>query len=320
MAIIDDALVTDAAEILALQRAAFYSDVERYHDPDIPPMLQTVEDTVRELSSMRCWKAVEDGRIVGSIRARDTGGLIEFFKLMILPDHWGKGLGSELLVAAEAAFSHAHTFRLFTGGLNYDNQRFYIRRGYRIIGRRQITPTVFVFDLEKPGLNVCAGEIVEHAARAAQSVKILPASITDTEAILALQRLAFYQEAVLFDDLHMQPLTQTASEITDEIAKARVWKAVTADGVVGSVRVRQAPDGGVEIFKLIVHPALWGGGLGRRLLQTAEETFADAKVFRLYTAERNTMNVTFYRTHGYRPVGTHAVSPTLRMIDLQKSL
>lgn len=309
------ATVEDAAELLALQKQAFFSDIERYGDPAIPPMLQTVEDTARDVASMRCWKAVHNGRIVGSIRARDSAGAVDIYKLMVLPEDWGKGLGSKLLHAVEAAFPDAHLIRLFTGGLNYDNQRFYLRRGYRIVDRRQITPTVFLFDLEKPGPRPLPSDPLRQKV---QALEIAPAAIHDAEAIQTLQRLAFWQEAVQFDDLGMQPLRQTAAEIADEIASARVWKATGQGVILGSIRARPTNDGGVDIFKLLVHPRLWGGGLGARLLRTAEAAFPQATVFRLYTAERNTANVAFYHKHGYQVAGGHCVSPTLRMVDLHK--
>lgn len=309
------ATVEDAAALLALQKQAFFSDIARYGDPAIPPMLQTVEDTARDVASMRCWKAVHNGRITGSIRARETSGAVDIYKLIVLPDNWGKGLGSSLLRTVEAAFPDVHLFRLFTGGLNYDNQRFYLRRGYRIVDRRQITPTVFIFDLEKPGPRPLPSDPLRQKV---QALEISPAAIHDAEAIQTLQRLAFWQEAVQFDDLGMQPLRQTPAEIAGDIASARVWKATGQGVIVGSVRARPASDGGVDIFKLLVHPRLWGGRLGTRLLRTAEAAFPQATVFRLYTAERNSANVAFYHKHGYQVAGGHSISPTLRMVDLHK--
>ena len=64
------------------------------------------------------------------------------------------------------------------------------------------------------------------------------------------------------------------------------------DGVVkGFIRVN-----GTEIEKLFVEPAVWGRGIGGRLMEfAAAETGAD----RLLVLEKNVKAIRFYERHGF---------------------
>jgi GNAT superfamily N-acetyltransferase len=119
----------DAREILTVQRAAFVSEALIYGDPDMPPLIQTLEELEAELAGADGWVARIGARLVGAIRTRESDGALLIGRIAVAPDMQGEGLGRRLLEAAES-HSTAEYAELFTGSLSEANIRLYERCGY----------------------------------------------------------------------------------------------------------------------------------------------------------------------------------------------
>ena len=119
----------DAGEVLTVQRAAFVSEALIYADPDMPPLVQTLDELEAELRDADGWVARIDGRLVGAIRTRESDGVLLIGRIAIAPDVQGLGIGERLLTAAEEE-SDAAEAELFTGSLSEANIRLYERCGY----------------------------------------------------------------------------------------------------------------------------------------------------------------------------------------------
>ncbi|MCC8022374.1 MAG: GNAT family N-acetyltransferase [Clostridiales bacterium] len=141
------AVKPDLEEILALQRAAYQSEAEIVGDPNIQPMVQSLESLREEYGQCTMLKAVADGRIIGSVRARVQSDGVHIGKLMVHPGWQNRGLGARLLAAAEALYP-GRRYLLFTSGKSARNVYFYQKHGYRIVRSSNDSPEAFVF-LEK---------------------------------------------------------------------------------------------------------------------------------------------------------------------------
>jgi GNAT superfamily N-acetyltransferase len=88
------------------------------------------------------------------------------------------------------------------------------------------------------------------------------------------------------------------------IGRGLVWVAQQDDVVVGALVLVPADDH-LLLENIAVAPVSQGLGVGRRLMQTAEQRAREAGVpeVRLYTHEQMTENHDYYRRHGY--VETH---------------
>jgi hypothetical protein len=84
--IIEKATVSDAEEILALQKLAYRSETEIYNDFNIPPMVQTLESIQKDFKNQVFLKALIDGRIIGSVRAYSKEGICYIGRLVVHPD------------------------------------------------------------------------------------------------------------------------------------------------------------------------------------------------------------------------------------------
>lgn len=121
--------VTDAGEVLTIQRAAFVSEALIYESVDMPAFTQTLAQIEAELRTAEGWVARVGGRLVGAIRTREADGLLLIGRIAIAPDMQGNGIGQALLEAAEN-HSRAHSAELFTGSLSEANIRLYENCGY----------------------------------------------------------------------------------------------------------------------------------------------------------------------------------------------
>jgi DNA gyrase inhibitor GyrI/ribosomal protein S18 acetylase RimI-like enzyme len=147
---IERAVEADAPAILELQKRAYESEARLYGDWTLPPLTQTLQSLREELAHCIALKAVEAGRIVGAVRARESAGTCQVARLIVEPARQGQGIGTRLMHAIEAAFPEARRFELFTGSRSGANLRLYERLGYSRFREQTLSPAVTLVYLEKP--------------------------------------------------------------------------------------------------------------------------------------------------------------------------
>jgi ribosomal protein S18 acetylase RimI-like enzyme len=145
------AAIEDLPRILEIQKLCFAREAERAGDPCIPPMVQTLEELTAEAAHSVILKGVENGAIIGSVRATMDGTTCKLARLVVLPEYRGAGRGSSLVRAIEAEFKEAERFELFTGSTSPDTIRLYERLGYRQYAAVPVSPRYSLIYLEKPG-------------------------------------------------------------------------------------------------------------------------------------------------------------------------
>ncbi|NLK87906.1 MAG: GNAT family N-acetyltransferase [Clostridiaceae bacterium] len=149
--IIESALLSDLGEILALQKLAYISEAEIYNDYSIPPLLQTIEDIKSEYAGKSFLKAVDSGRIVGSVRACVQNDTCYIGRLIVHPDYQNKGIGTALMNGIEEQFQGCKRYELFTGKNSVKNIYLYEKLGYRIFKEEEISKKLSFVYLEKIG-------------------------------------------------------------------------------------------------------------------------------------------------------------------------
>ncbi|MEH0936475.1 GNAT family N-acetyltransferase [Micromonospora psammae] len=146
--------VADAGELLTVQRAAYLTEAQHYADPFLPPLTETLDEVRSVLAGPTIVLTARAGhRLVGSVRARLDGDTALVGRLSVAPDWQGRGLGSRLLTAVEAACAgRVGRLELFTGAGSERNLRLYQRHGYRVVGYRSDPNGVRLAVLEKPAV------------------------------------------------------------------------------------------------------------------------------------------------------------------------
>lgn len=148
-------------------------------------------------------------------------------------------------------------------------------------------------------------------------MRIVPATLSDAEALLALQRRAYAEEAARYDDWSIPPLTETLDALQQAFATTTILKAVDGDVIVGSVRGKDE-SGICRVGRLIVEPGRQRQGIGSQLLRAIERYFPDVRSFELFTGEQSAGNLRLYERHGYMAIERKALSPKVTIIVLRK--
>ncbi|MGC4933193.1 GNAT family N-acetyltransferase [Gordonia sp. DT30] len=148
--------VSDAGELLTLQRAAYVTEGQAHHDLRLPPLIQSLDELTTELSDPSVVAfGLRDSRwrLVAAVRVNiDCAKEIAVLgRLVVAPDLQGRGLGSRLLELVEQRLStEVVELQLFTGEHSAGNLRLYARFGYRET-HRTLTPGGYALvHLSKP--------------------------------------------------------------------------------------------------------------------------------------------------------------------------
>ena len=151
--------VTDAEEILRLQYAAYQSEAVLNNDFTIQPLTQTIDELRAEYETRIVLKATLDNKIIGSVRAYAEGDTVYIGKLIVHPDHQGKGLGKRLLAMIESKFLNKR-YELHTSQKSERNLHIYEKAGYkRFKEETSDSGLTFIYLEKKPdnGANMSIG-------------------------------------------------------------------------------------------------------------------------------------------------------------------
>jgi len=147
--IIEAANVSDAAEILALQKLAYFGEAEIYNEFGIPPMTQTFAEILADFDRCVFLKTSVDGKIIGSVRAYAQFGTCFIGRLIVRPDYQNRGIGTRLMHDIEQRFDGVERYELFTGHLSERNLHLYDMLGYRPFRTERVTDSLSLIYLEK---------------------------------------------------------------------------------------------------------------------------------------------------------------------------
>ncbi|MFB4316183.1 GNAT family N-acetyltransferase [Actinomadura sp. 21ATH] len=149
----------DAGEILTVQRAAYVAEAQLYGDPFIPPLVESYDQLSKLIAGDAVVLAARRGsRLVGAVRAQFSDHTCLVGRLVVAPDMQGRGVGSALMEALEAAVAgRADACVLFTGHLSEDNLRLYRRLGYSETHRERIAAHLTLVHMRKALVTAATG-------------------------------------------------------------------------------------------------------------------------------------------------------------------
>ncbi|MBD7957595.1 GNAT family N-acetyltransferase [Microbacterium sp. Sa4CUA7] len=122
----------------------------------------------------------------------------------------------------------------------------------------------------------------------------------DAGEVLTLQRAAFVNEAIIYGDPDMPPLTQTLEELQAELVDNLGCVALDGARIVGAVRARH--DGDLLLIgRIAIAPDQQGRGIGTTLLAAVEQRGRDAgaRLAELFTGSLSEANLRLYQREGY---------------------
>lgn len=128
-------------------------------------------------------------------------------------------------------------------------------------------------------------------------MRVLQATIPDSEEILGLQKLAYRIEAERYNDYNIPPLMQTLEEIKEQFKDHLFLKAVSENMIIGTVRAHEQ-NGTCYIGRLAVYPEMQNRGIGTVLMQEIEKYYKPVR-FELFAGSKSENNIHLYKKLGY---------------------
>ncbi|MFY0599231.1 MAG: GNAT family N-acetyltransferase [Cyclobacteriaceae bacterium] len=139
----------------------------------------------------------------------------------------------------------------------------------------------------------------------------------DLVEILKLQKDCYQEEAAIYDDYNIPPLTQTLESIHADFKMETFLKVTANDKIIGSVR-GYIENQTCKIGRLIVHRDFRNRGLGKTLMRALEDELKEAKRFELFTGNKSERNLRLYNNLGYHEIKRKSVNDKLELVFLEK--
>ena len=118
---------SDAALLIEIYNAAFYSDYIRYGT--CPAYGKTIETMEQSIIDYPKFLILYDSRPVGSVSCRETGdGIYEIGCLCVIPEYQGKGIGTAAMDFIKTHYQDWKKITLVTPADKTENVRFYTKR------------------------------------------------------------------------------------------------------------------------------------------------------------------------------------------------
>jgi ribosomal protein S18 acetylase RimI-like enzyme len=128
-------------------------------------------------------------------------------------------------------------------------------------------------------------------------LQVVRASAMDTDALFALQKVAFERIAIRADLPAIPPMAETVAELRQDFATSTILKALWQEDLVGAVRGTLR--GNVcHVRRMAVHPEHQGKGIGSALLAKIEHSFSGVAAFELFTHSQNVEALALYKRRG----------------------
>jgi ribosomal protein S18 acetylase RimI-like enzyme len=148
------------------------------------------------------------------------------------------------------------------------------------------------------------------------NIKIERASVSDSEEILLLQKIAYKSEAEIYNDFSIEPLVQTLEQLRKQFDDHIILKAVVDDTIIGSVRANDQ-DGTCYIGKLMVNPNHQNKEIGKMLMNAIEGLFPKSR-YELFTGSKSEKNIALYEKLGYKAFRKRLITPDFSLVYLEK--
>lgn len=145
---LDLAAPADVSALLRVQRAAYAVEAELLGFDGIPALHETAAELAASPETVLGRFA--DGRLVAAVGYERRGDELELCRLVVDPGAFRAGHASALLDAVDAAEAGVAATAVSTGSTNEPALRLYARRGFRVVGRREVAPGVHVALLRRP--------------------------------------------------------------------------------------------------------------------------------------------------------------------------
>ncbi len=228
----------------------------------------------------------------------------------LLPEFWGKGIMKEVMpVVCNFGFQNLNLHRIeaFVDAENNNCKKALAKLDFKHEGTMK--------DCEIKNGSFLSVDI--YAMINPDYTSIVVAKRENLDDVLKLQKVAYKQEAEIYNDFTIQPLLQDLDAVILEWQNGTILLAINNGQIVGSVRGMNY-NGRCKIGKLIVKPNFQNRGIGKLLLREIEKSFENCSAYELFTGHRSEKNLSLYQRSGYLVFKEETINENLIIKHLQK--
>jgi ribosomal protein S18 acetylase RimI-like enzyme len=176
-----------AAQIHALQQAAYAVEAERIGCADFPPLRETVE--VLQGSTDRFLVFLDNENIVGCLSYESVGTKATITRLVVSPQHFRRGIATALLRALDGRLPIGSAVYASTADSNVPAIRAYEKHGYRTVSRKVSSEGIALRRLHKLVVLLIAASLLIPAGLCHESgVETRVRDTTGIRCLFALRR------------------------------------------------------------------------------------------------------------------------------------
>ena len=135
----------DERAIFELQKSIYEQDEDKF---GISPLKQTLAEIHVDFQKCTVLKAIENDKIIGSVRAYLSNGSLHIEKLFVVPEKKGFGIEDELLRKIEKCFN-VQRYEVAVIKRDKADLKVYQQAGYKIYSAKDILDDVMMIYLEK---------------------------------------------------------------------------------------------------------------------------------------------------------------------------
>ncbi len=216
--------------------------------------------------------------------------------LFISPLVFSRGIGKALIKEALKRFLNVYqTIKVDCNEQNPQALGFYQHLGFEIVGKSPTDSAGRNFPIVH--LEVRTDKLSSILLQNTPNYAIIPACKQDLQDILALQHVAFVDEAKRVGKMDIEPLTQDIESMNRDFKQKLFLKCVQNGKIVGSIRGYKENDT-AYIGKLFVDSAYRKKGIGSALIE-ALCAMLPAKKYEIFTSEKSFENIALYQKLGF---------------------
>jgi GNAT superfamily N-acetyltransferase len=150
-----------------------------------------------------------------------------------------------------------------------------------------------------------------------ENIQIENASIDDADTILKIQKAAFFDQANIYNNYELPPLTQSLESIKSEFYAKTFLKVLFKGQIIASVRF-DVNDGYVNIDRMVVEPKHQNQGIGKALLKEIESRVPNAIAYQLFTGNKSVRNINLYNKMGYQIIRNETTNQGIKLLHMAK--
>ncbi|MCT2536167.1 GNAT family N-acetyltransferase [Aquibacillus koreensis] len=136
-----------AKDILDIQIPAYQVEAALIGFNEIPQLYEDVSSITRSKETFLGW--VENNRILGVISYEVEEESVDICRLVVNPNHFGKGIGKNLVLFVIEQIASTKTVFVSTGTKNNPARKLYEKLGFRHINDVEVAPGVLLAQYKK---------------------------------------------------------------------------------------------------------------------------------------------------------------------------